>query len=96
MIPDHELYRIHREERAIFAKLNKALDMNNTATEGNRNVPAPGSDAALDQGCRCPVLDNAHGIGYMGVPGRWVQAQGCPLHWPADVDRPFQTEFQKG
>lgn len=46
----------------------------------------PGSPEALEQGCFCPVLDNAHGAGYMGG----VKAENgetifliddaCPLH----------------
>lgn len=44
------------------------------------DVPNPGSDEALKQGCSCPVLDNAHGLGYMGVPGHYVMIAGCPLH----------------
>lgn len=28
--------------------------------------PNPGSRAAQDQGCNCPVLDNAYGQGYLG------------------------------
>lgn len=40
------------------------------------NPPNPGSDEALDQGCRCPVLDNSHGRG----PGPfWINGD-CPLH----------------
>lgn len=42
--------------------------------------PAPGSDAAIAKGCTCPVLDNAHGRGYMGNPGLYVMTEGCPLH----------------
>lgn len=41
---------------------------------------APGSDEALDKGCTCPVLDNAHGRGYLGLGVGWVIADGCPLH----------------
>ena len=48
--------------------------------EEEEKTPDPGSSEALDLGCRCPVLDNAHGIGYMGVPGRWVYSSDCPLH----------------
>lgn len=50
--------------------------------------PNPGSREALDAGCRCPVLDNGHGRGYMGgvtdEQGRtvFVYAEGCPLHFP--------------
>ena len=29
-------------------------------------APNPGSDDAIEQGCRCPVMDNAHGHGYLG------------------------------
>ena len=45
------------------------------------NTPNPGSDAAIKQGCTCPVLDNAHGRGIMGGEelGFWITA-GCPLH----------------
>lgn len=42
-------------------------------------LPAPGSDAALDQGCLCPVLDNARGLG-RGAPPLYVFTEGCPLH----------------
>ena len=52
------------------------------------STPPPGSDAAIAQGCTCPVLDNAHGQGIFGNPenGHWI-TQGCPLHdkeitWP--------------
>lgn len=40
----------------------------------------PGSDEALDKGCTCPVLDNSHGRGYMGIEGRFVVSFDCPLH----------------
>jgi hypothetical protein len=43
----------------------------------------PGSGAAKDAGCLCPVLDNAHGRGaYVdehGAPQFWI-VEGCPLH----------------
>ena len=40
------------------------------------NLPNPGSDEAIDQGCACPVLDNGHGRG----PGPfWINVY-CPLH----------------
>lgn len=46
------------------------------------DTPNPGSDAAIKQGCTCPVLDNGHGRG-VGVNGEkfgwWITA-GCPLH----------------
>lgn len=46
----------------------------------NDDTPNPGSDDARTQGCECPVLDNAHGNGYMGQEGVFVMSQGCPLH----------------
>lgn len=39
----------------------------------------PGSDKALKEGCRCPVLDNGHGWGYI-VEGQFVMSGDCPLH----------------
>lgn len=56
--------------------------------------PNPGSDEALSQGCRCPVLDNAHGRGSMYGEGTfWVNAL-CPLHGHR---RPApDTESQEG
>jgi hypothetical protein len=44
------------------------------------DTPPPGSDAAIAKGCTCPVLDNAHGKGYMGIPGTYVYGGACPLH----------------
>lgn len=48
--------------------------------------PNPGSREALDAGCRCPVLDNAHGRGYLGgVKDEqgdtvFVMVVDCPIH----------------
>lgn len=53
---------------------------------GEATLPAAGSDAAIFGGCKCPVLDNHHGKGYMGgVKDEhgdtvYVTAQTCPLH----------------
>lgn len=38
------------------------------------NTPNPGSDEAIAAGCRCPVLDNAHGRGWMGGVNAMVMA----------------------
>ena len=49
------------------------------------NVPPPGSDAALDAGCLCAILDNCHGKGAFdhagpnGEPLYWINGE-CPLH----------------
>jgi hypothetical protein len=51
-------------------------------------VPNPGSDEAILRGCTCPVIDNAHGKGYMGgAKGSdgytlFVYTCGCPVHAP--------------
>ena len=60
--------------------------------------PSPGSDAAIQQGCTCPVMDNAHGRGYMGVSGVYVYSGDCPLHRiepePRYIDDGFGTEWK--
>lgn len=46
-------------------------------------IPPPGSDAALERGCTCPVLANGHGAGSRCNGGRmWWIMQDCPLHSP--------------
>ena len=45
-------------------------------------TPNPGSDDAISNGCRCPVIDNARGRGYMGQPDFFVLSADCPMHWP--------------
>ena len=58
-------------------------------------VPNPGSDEALRLGCRCPVIDNGHGRGYMGgakdEDGNtvFVYRVGCPVHAPWDDNGKF-------
>jgi hypothetical protein len=49
--------------------------------------PTPGSDAALDRGCTCPVLDNAHGAGVLGLDERYIITEDCPLHDPKEFQR---------
>lgn len=43
-------------------------------------TPNPGTEAALKIGCRCPVLDNEHGQGYMGINNVFVVSADCPVH----------------
>ena len=49
----------------------------------SKDTPNPGSKEAVAQGCKCPVLDNAHGKGFPygedGKPEFWI-TEGCPLH----------------
>ena len=51
--------------------------------------PNPGTKEAIDAGCTCPVLDNRHGRGYMGMGGGegiFCYSEGCPIHWPKEQD----------
>ena len=47
--------------------------------QGDSVTGAPGSDEAIEAGCKCPVLDNGHGWGYI-TEGQFVIAGSCPLH----------------
>jgi len=40
----------------------------------------PGSDYAVENGCKCPVLDNCRGNGYLGIEDQFVISPQCPLH----------------
>ena len=43
-------------------------------------APNPGSQAALNRGCKCPVIDNHYGHAKpWGEFGWWINAD-CPLH----------------
>jgi hypothetical protein len=50
----------------------------------------PGSDDAVKLGCRCPIIDNCHGLGRPAPSefdsGRriWMTSRACRLHTPAD------------
>ena len=39
---------------------------------------APGSPEAYANGCKCPILDNAHGKGIGG--GHYWISEKCPIH----------------
>ena len=51
-----------------------------TSLNPKNDVPPPGSKGAIKMGCTCPVIDNRHGLGYMGIKGIYVMTEGCPLH----------------
>lgn len=46
-------------------------------------LPNPGSPAAVDLGCECPIMDNAYGkglpLGFAGEGTFWIDER-CPLH----------------
>ena len=44
----------------------------------NHPKGSPGSPQAVANGCRCPVLDNAHGKG-IGDGAYWI-SERCPIH----------------
>lgn len=55
-------------------------------TDANE-TPNPGSQAAQDQGCLCPIYDNARGLGFMGNGlGLFVYTIGCPVHDEAYIE----------
>lgn len=45
-------------------------------------VQKPGSDAAVKEGCKCPIADNHHGagVGGDGVRHGWFISEACELH----------------
>lgn len=52
-----------------------------------KDIPAPGSDEAIELGCLCPRMDNGYGKGYMGIAGQYVIVEGCPVHpMPSDAE----------
>jgi hypothetical protein len=44
------------------------------------DTPNPGSDAAKQAGCLCPVLDNCHGRRAPWPGGCWWVRPDCPMH----------------
>ena len=58
-------------------------------------TPNPGSEAALEIGCICTVVDNQYGRGYHFVEGRepqFVITVGCPVHDPSK-DQARSSEY---
>ena len=45
-------------------------------------APNPGSLEAVKGGCKCPVIDNAYGKGYLGDFSHYgfVFHEDCPMH----------------
>lgn len=46
----------------------------------NDDVPDPGSNEAIEQGCTCPTLENEHGQGVKGNGELFYKSEACPLH----------------
>lgn len=54
----------------------------------------PGSPEAVEAGCTCPVLDNAHGEGIRGA--FWIN-DDCPVHaTPAQPEPPSGSRVAGG
>lgn len=47
-----------------------------------KGIPTPGSDEALNMGCKCPVLDNNRGTVAPWPPDGWWMNGECELHSP--------------
>lgn len=59
-----------------------------------KSIPNPGSKEALAKGCKCPVLDNTHGQGWVGLGSDWV-GLGGHLFW-ISVDCLLHGNTKKG
>lgn len=57
-------------------------------------VPKPGTKEARERGCKCPVIDNYHGLGRGGDGAKWgwIVNDGCPLHDPKRSCRECRTD----
>ena len=56
----------------------------------NNEIPAPGTQDAIDRGCKCPVMDNAHGRGAYIKDGKWIYwySTDCELHRNNETEVP--------
>lgn len=60
-------------------KLEKKMNQTDRPDKINKELN-PGTQEAIDAGCTCPVMDNEHGAGYMGMEDVFVYTVGCPVH----------------
>lgn len=50
-------------------------------------IPNPGSDEAVENGCKCPRLDNNHGKWLPWIGSWWLDIR-CPVHgWGSGYHR---------
>jgi len=60
---------------------NGMKDITNSCIFCKTYIPNPGSEQAVEKGCTCPRMDNAHGRGYYCDDGSmFVYNMDCPLH----------------
>lgn len=49
-------------------------------------TPNPGSEEAIKAGCKCPVIDNGYGKGYMGQKDTFIFSSECSIHdWNPEI-----------
>lgn len=46
----------------------------------NTKTPNPGTQEAIDAGCKCPVIDNHYGLGWDGQGRDFIYNMDCELH----------------
>lgn len=63
----------------------------NTQPHLSNQVGNPGSKEAIEQGCTCPVMDNAHGKGVPQKGGVMLwQNEHCPIHGSKEKKNEFK------
>lgn len=62
------------------------LSWNSLKCPERGNKPSPGSNATIEKGCICPLIDNRHGMGEFDLPDGefWVKPD-CPLHGRKEI-----------
>jgi hypothetical protein len=62
------------------------------------NKPNPGSDEAIEQGCKCPVMDNRNGRGFPISSNEgelliafWMSRE-CPIHGQGMIEEAAVAE----
>lgn len=50
------------------------------------HVPNPGSDEAVEMGCRCARMDNNRGRWAPWPPDNWWVNGDCPVHASAEAE----------
>ena len=70
-----------RDDMARRAKLPRGKRERGQGIGAKRDEPNPGSEAAVRNGCTCPVMDNHFGKGVPSSDGvQFWHTEGCPLH----------------
>lgn len=64
------------------------MPVNKESDKNLGSVPNPGTEEAVESGCRCPISDNHYGEGVM-IDGKieyWINGD-CPLHGFEGLDK---------